>query len=679
MVCTEEMLGDKLYTLFRGAALLACIFLPLAPIGYVDNFVDSKLIFKNFTIHEIAIGFATLWSASISYVSYQCYAIRRETFLRYMTLAFFGETIVYSLHGLLTFTANDIPILFILYGPFSRLIMAAFLSVAVLRFGTEMCDIGSYRGWPYWILSFVLVLPLIALLAVSPYGPLPVVRIGIESLSIAMYLFAMALILYRRTDTPLMWLYFISLGLFGMSSFAFILVKTPWNHMFWLAHVIFAAGFFVLSFGLVSARKRSASFGEIFNEEVLYAKLSEQVEKLKAEISARTKTEAALRASRAEAERANQAKSEFLSSMSHELRTPMNAILGFSQVMELNPDQPLTKDQQHCVDHIRNGGLHLMELIDQVLDLAVIESGNIKLSYEDINVSKLCQDCIALIEGQAAKKGLRLSSDLTSDYLIQADPTRFRQVLLNLLSNAIKYNRPDGRIELKLSDGPDDTVRICVADTGIGIDDNKRENIFEPFNRLGKEMSNIQGTGVGLSITKHLVEAMGGEIGFESTAGKGSAFWVVFPTSVDRTVGPDDAAPSVQKSASQSRRESEETTILYIEDDSASRDLMVAIVGSLKGISLLTATSAEQGLLLATDHKPDLILLDINLSGMDGYAAMGQLSEDPDTVSIPVIAVTSGATQQDVARGESAGFADYITKPLDVSKLTAAISLQLAR
>lgn len=233
-------------------------------------------------------------------------------------------------------------------------------------------------------------------------------------------------------------------------------------------------------------------------------------------------------------ESANRAKSEFLSSMSHELRTPMNAILGFGQLLEQNPNEKLTKDQKRCVDHILKSGKHLLELINQTLDLSRIEAGKLDIRIEDIDLDEVCHECLMLIENSAQnqKLNLNISSDLGATRNILADLTRFKQVLLNLLSNAVKYNNEGGSVILISADAPDNKVRISVTDTGIGIADEDQDKLFDPFNRLGMETGNIEGTGIGLTVTKELVAAMGGHIGYESEAGKGSTFWVKIPATM---------------------------------------------------------------------------------------------------------------------------------------------------
>jgi signal transduction histidine kinase len=247
------------------------------------------------------------------------------------------------------------------------------------------------------------------------------------------------------------------------------------------------------------------------------------------DVSAFKNAENDLHEAKEEAEAANAAKSEFLSAMSHELRTPMNAILGFGQMLEFHPSEPLSDEQKFCVDRIMAGGHHLLSLIDQVLDLEIIDSGKMELSIEEIFTDNACLESLSLIEGQAQARELKVTADLRATHSIKADGTRFKQVLINLLSNAIKYNRAGGSITVTSKDVPEDRVRVSVKDTGEGIAKEKQAELFQPFNRLGKEAGEIEGTGIGLTITKELVEAMGGTVGLESTVGSGSTFWIEFP------------------------------------------------------------------------------------------------------------------------------------------------------
>jgi len=393
-------------------------------------------------------------------------------------------------------------------------------------------------------------------------------------------------------------------------------------------------------------------------------------------ITEKIKAERALEIAKNEAEKASHAKSEFLSIMSHELRTPMNAILGFGQMLEANPDEPLTEDQQDSVDHILKGGRHLLDLINQILDLSAVESGKMMLSLEPVQVNDLCLECLSLIDEQSSLRGLSIHSDLGGAKYIEADYVRFKQVLLNLLSNAIKYNNEGGSITLSCADAPENMVRVSIADTGNGVAEDIQSGLFEPFNRLGREASEIEGTGIGLTISKELVETMEGRIGFVSEEGEGSTFWVEMPLSeatTDALVTPEDEDteyPAGDQGA-------DKATILYIEDNPANLHLMKMIIGKIGGLNMISANSAELGLTMAQEWKPDLILMDINLPGMDGTEAMQKLAATDCTRHIPVIAVSAAAMKKDIEKGLSAGFTAYLTKPFDVPELIKAVKKEL--
>lgn len=394
--------------------------------------------------------------------------------------------------------------------------------------------------------------------------------------------------------------------------------------------------------------------------------------KLGIEIEERKIAEIRLHEAKEIAEKANHAKSEFLSSMSHELRTPMNSILGFGQMLEQNPNEPLSKVQQKCVGQILRGGEYLLYLIDQVLDLAKIEAGKMIFSPEHVRLEDLCQECLTLIDEQARQRGLTIESDLDTASNIRADYNRFRQVLLNLLSNAIKYNREGGKLTIACRDTSDNMIRVSVSDTGEGISKDHQSRLFEPFNRLGYESGEIEGTGIGLTIAKKLIEGMGGRIGFESEVGKGSTFWVEMPTMDDATqkisapeidlIGNDYQAPAVKKS-----------TVLYIEDNKANLQLMEMIIDNIGGLTLISAYDAELGLEIAELRQPDMILLDIGLPGMDGLSAKKALDMNNRTKDIPVIAISAAAMQSDIDKGMAAGFEAYLTKPLMVQEVIEII------
>ena len=374
------------------------------------------------------------------------------------------------------------------------------------------------------------------------------------------------------------------------------------------------------------------------------------------------------------AERASQAKSNFLSSMSHELRTPMNAILGFAQILEY--DGELKEEQLDNVHEIIKAGNHLLELINEVLDLAKIESGHLDLSLEPVNLLDLVEECFSLITPVANNYEIDIRHSEIGNYFIRADRTRLKQVLLNLLSNAIKYNQKGGSVELNVELKDENILRISIRDTGMGIEPEKQEELFKPFNRLNAENSEIEGTGIGLAITRSLIEMMGGDIAVESEPGKGSCFWFELPT--ETFPMKDSAAEDVMTSSvSLQALKEQQHTVLYIEDNPANVKLVSHLLRKRQHISLLTAHEPEFGLELASAHNPNLILLDINMPQMDGYQLLKILQADPQLNSIPVIAITANAMPRDIERGLKAGFIDYLTKPLDVGHFYKVIDLQL--
>lgn len=381
------------------------------------------------------------------------------------------------------------------------------------------------------------------------------------------------------------------------------------------------------------------------------------------------------------AEQASRAKSEFLSSMSHELRTPMNAILGFAQILMYHPKDPLSEKQKSFVDQILNGGSHLLELIDQVLELNKIEAGKLSLNVEHVSVREVLDETLGLMQNKAGEEGIEIRDRTVGhDFApLWTDRTRLTQALLNLLSNAVKYNREGGTVTLSCQEMPKQMLRIKVADSGLGIPLEKQENLFKPFERLGREAGMIQGTGIGLTITKQIVELMDGRVGFESEEGEGSTFWVEVPISRDHVSGPkqvevnEPVAPPKQ----QKPDDGPVIKVLYVEDNPANMRLMEAVVGHIPNTRLLTAYNAELGVDLAIKERPELILLDINLPGMSGIEALGQLQAAPETKDIPVIAITAAAMPKDVEAGLRAGFRAYITKPINVSELVQVIESSL--
>jgi signal transduction histidine kinase/CheY-like chemotaxis protein len=381
-----------------------------------------------------------------------------------------------------------------------------------------------------------------------------------------------------------------------------------------------------------------------------------------------------------EARSANQAKSAFLSSMSHELRTPLNAILGFAQILTSNTLPSTLEQKKEFANHILKSGRHLLTLINEILDLAKVESGTITLSMEPVALADILLECRTMIEPIAATRKVRVLFPDVDGAVVMADRTRLKQVMLNLLSNAVKYNRDEGAVVLTCDQCTPTRMRLSIQDTGNGLNPEQVASLFQPFNRLGQESGAQEGTGIGLVVTKRLVELMGGEIGVTSSPGVGSVFWIELASTAPRTSSlAERAAPGGNgATSSASGAEFVPRLLLYVEDNPANLRLVEEIVAFRRDLRLLSAHDGHLGLQLARAHRPDIILMDLNLPGMSGFEVLRQLGADPETVDIPVIALTANAMPRDIERGVAAGFHRYLTKPIDIEKFTEAINSTLA-
>ncbi len=385
------------------------------------------------------------------------------------------------------------------------------------------------------------------------------------------------------------------------------------------------------------------------------------------DITARKQADEALQVAKLEAEQANQAKSDYLSRMSHELRTPLNAILGFAQLLEMDE---LPDEQRDSLSHILSGARHLLGLINEVLDIAAIEAGRMSLSLEPVAVAEVVAEAVSLIRPLAEQSGIPLMAESPEawDGYVFGDRQRVKQILLNLLSNAVKYNHEGGRVDLTCERVAEQRLRITVTDTGPGIPPESLDRLFVAFERMGREQTAVEGTGLGLPLSKRLAEVMSGTMGVTSAVGQGSSFWVELPLTADpiqRTMpfGPTPLPDQPQQL-------SPILTVLYIEDNLSNLQLVERVLSRLPAVKLITAMRPQLGLDLASKHHPDLILLDLHLPDMPGQQVLQRLRADPATARIQVVILSADARPELVGRLlHEEGVRAFLTKPLEVKQL----------
>jgi PAS domain S-box-containing protein len=377
------------------------------------------------------------------------------------------------------------------------------------------------------------------------------------------------------------------------------------------------------------------------------------------DVSDSVEAERALQQAKIEAEEANVAKSEFMSRMSHELRTPLNSVLGFAQILQMELQSP---SELEMIGYIVKSGGYLLELINEVLDISRVESGSIAVSLELVSIDALVTECVAFVTSDALAAGVELIDRCGSERMVRADPQHLKQVLVNLLSNAIKYNRIGGTVTLTCDEDAG-RVRLSVSDTGPGVEPHLHERLFAPFDRLDADAKGIEGTGLGLALSKGLMEAIGGSLGVISEPGVGSTFWLELPLATTST---NFAETELDVTPSTPGNESRLATVLYIEDNIGNVRLLERLLAHRPSIAFITTMQGSEGFEMALEHRPDLILLDVHMPDLSGYEVLALLRGDERTASIPVVMLSADASHEQVQRFRDAGARDYLTKPLDL-------------
>jgi signal transduction histidine kinase/ActR/RegA family two-component response regulator len=422
----------------------------------------------------------------------------------------------------------------------------------------------------------------------------------------------------------------------------------------------------------VSAQAHEVEERRAAQQEVmrLNAELEQRVQERTAQLE-RSNRELSLASDAAES--ASRAKTEFLSNMSHELRTPLNAIIGFGQLLESDELAPTPERRHEFTTHIVEAGRHLLDLINEILNLSQIEAGKLSLSLEPVQLDDVLEECGALTRVAAAQRRIRCAFTCSEKLYVQADRTRLKQVLLNLLSNAIKYNRPDGAVIVDCRAGDEGWVRVSVQDTGAGLDAAQVRSLFQPFGRLARDRE-IEGHGIGLALSKRMVEVMGGQIGVASQPGEGSTFWIdLHRAQPPETTGFGSSAWGLLEAASAAEPATPPATVLCVDDNVANLSLLREALALRADCRVLTATDGRAGLEVARHYQPDVILMDNNMPVMSGLEVLQALRDDPATAAIPVIAVTANAMPGAAEVALEAGYFRYLVKPFDLVDLIDAV------
>jgi signal transduction histidine kinase len=514
----------RLTVLYKGALEAGFALLPLTLVGYLDWFQRPPLVFHDHVFHVVAVGLAIALALFAAWVACRCYRASGEPSLRYLTLAFLGFALVYAPHGALTPLADRNPWLFLLFGPASRVVMAAFVLEALVNHGRAADAEGRrVQGWVVWMAAIALVDVAVAVLATLPVASDPQIRLSLETLAMMLSLAGLVLIRLRGLRSSVMTAYQLALVAFATASFAFLLTS-PWTHLWWLAHAISAGGFFVLTHALVRAFLTTRSFDHVYSEEEMVA----QIAKADAAMEMVRVQELAAQA----AEMANRAKTEFLAAMSHELRTPLNAINGFAETMQAEILGPLGNERykEYC-GHIVDAGHHLAGLINDVLDVSRVESGRVSLSEEVVTLSELVESVAVMVGDRAREAHLTLATELSPDLpLLSVDPLRLKQILLNLLANAVKFTPKGGNVTVRAWVRGDGGVSAAIEDTGIGIDPVHREKVLRAFGQADSRLERrYEGMGLGLPLARSLMELHDGALELDSAPGQGTRVVLTFP------------------------------------------------------------------------------------------------------------------------------------------------------
>jgi two-component system, sensor histidine kinase and response regulator len=637
---------------YARAVIAGFALMPAGLVAYLAYFQDQSRIFDNYGFHVLAITVSTIEGSFVSYVSWRCYEKSGEPFLRWLTLGFMGFTVIYSLHGAFTPMAHHHLWLFILYGPASRLVMASSLLAAVLAWGRPADPAEKRRHkayWWSWFGAFLAINLAVGLVAESPIAGNPLVRLSLEGTALGLCLIAAATMLIRRIGAPLMRFYLIAVMFFAESSLSFILGKV-WNHQWWLAHVIFATGFFLLSYGLVRAFLTTHSFATAYSEEQLVAEL---------------------KAARDQAEAASLSKSEFLAMMSHEIRTPMNAIYGLSHIA-LKVEEPARL--RDYLSKIRSSATVLLHIINDILDFSKVEAGKLTLEALDFDLDSVLQSVSSVTALPASEKGIELvlAVPSTVPVLLVGDPVRLGQAILNLVNNALKFTeRGEVILSIAVVDCQADrvTLSFSVRDTGIGMTGEHQARLFQPFSQGDSTMARrFGGTGLGLVITRRLVELMGGSIRVESRPGEGSKFTFTANFGMQAVKVPHSANDRLAG-----------LRVLIVDDSAISRTTLGEMIESWSmrfetvesGADALAAVKAAQ----EAGGPIDLILMDWQMSGMNGIEATSRLMADLKIEKMPVIImVTAYGREEVIAAAQRVGIAGFVIKPVDQAILFQTIS-----